>query len=68
MSGAAVSSLQRIGGGGGAFGGDPLANAITKQTKATEENTKAVKESKAMTMSNSSNMVSNFLGGTAVYQ
>ena len=68
MSGAAVSSLQRIGGGGGAFGGDPLANAITKQTKATEENTKAVKESKAMTMSNSSNMVSNFLGGTALYQ
>jgi hypothetical protein len=71
MSGAAVSSLQRIGGGGGAFGGDPLANAITKQTKATEENTKAVKAIKPMTMStisNSSNMVSNFLGGQASYQ
>ena len=62
MSGAAVSSLQRIGGGGGAFGGDPLANAITKQTKATEENTKAVKERQAMFQpTNPSNMTSNFL-------
>jgi hypothetical protein len=68
MSGAAVSSLQRIGGGGGSFGGDPLANAITKQTKATEENTKAVKERQTMFQQTNSNMVSNFLGGTAVYQ
>lgn len=68
MSGAAVSSLQRIGGGGGAFGGDPLANAITKQTKATEDNTKAVKERQAMFQQTNPNMVSNFLGGVAVYQ
>lgn len=46
MSGAAVSSLQRIGGGGGAFGGDPLVNAMAKQTKAVEENTKAVNAQK----------------------
>lgn len=69
MAGSAVSSLQRIGGGGGAFGGDPLANAITKQTKATEENTKAVKERQAMFQStNPSNMTSNFLmAGTASF-
>jgi hypothetical protein len=69
MSGAAVSSLQRIGGGGGAFSGDPLANAITKQTKATEENTKAVKERQAMFQpTNPSNMTSNFLmAGTASF-
>ena len=68
MSGAAVSSLQRIGGGGGAFGGDPLANAITKQTKATEENTKAVKERQAMFQAKPSDMTSNFLmAGTASF-
>ncbi|NBT67694.1 MAG: hypothetical protein EBT78_08040 [Betaproteobacteria bacterium] len=66
MSGAAVSSLQRIGGGGGAFAGDPLANAMTKQTKATEENTKAIKDRQTMFQPQPSNMISNFLmAGTA---
>jgi hypothetical protein len=68
MSGAAVSSLQRIGGGGGAFAGDPLANAMTKQTKATEENTKAIKDRQTMFQSQPSNMTSNFLmAGTASF-
>ena len=62
MSGAAVSSLQRIGGGGGAFGGDPLVNAMSKQTKAVEENTKAVKDRQNMfQQTKPSDMTSNFL-------
>jgi methyl-accepting chemotaxis protein len=69
MSGAAVSSLQRIGGGGGAFAGDPLANAMTKQTKATEENTKAIKDRQTMFQPQPSNMTSNFLmAGTTKFE
>jgi hypothetical protein len=63
-----VSSLQRIGGGGGAFGGDPMIRETQKQTTAIEKVVaivtpiaKKVTESSFMTSMNQGGMVKAFL-------
>jgi hypothetical protein len=64
-----VSSLQRIGGGGGAFGGDPMIKETQKQTAVMEKVatliapiTKKVTENSFMPSMNQKGMVSAFLG------
>jgi hypothetical protein len=64
-----VSSLQRIGGGGGAFGGDPMIKETQKQTSVMEKVatliapiTKKVTENSFMPSINQKGMVSAFLG------
>jgi hypothetical protein len=44
MKDSAVSSLQRIGGGGGAFGGDPLIELNRAQLKEQKEQTSVLKQ------------------------
>jgi hypothetical protein len=44
MKDSAVSSLQRIGGGGGAFGGDPLIELNRAQLKEQKEQTAVLKQ------------------------
>lgn len=63
-----VSSLQRIGGGGGAFGGDPMIRETQKQTTAIEKVVavvtpiaKKITESSFMSSMNSGGMVKAFL-------
>ena len=63
-----VSSLQRIGGGGGAFGGDPMIRETQKQTTAIEKVVavvtpiaKKMTESSFMSSMNSGGMVKAFL-------
>jgi hypothetical protein len=64
-----ISSLQRIGGGGGAFGGDPMIKETQKQTAVMEKVatliapiTKKVTENSFMPSMNQKGMVSAFLG------
>lgn len=68
MKETAVSSLQRIGGGGGAFGGDPLLKASQEQvTEQKKTNTYLAKVASSplvsLGMNTGVNMVSTFLGG-----
>ena len=63
-----ISSLQRIGGGGGAFGGDPMIRETQKQTTAIEKVVaivtpiaKKITESSFMPSMNSGGMVNAFL-------